>query len=385
VYKAAIEKTVDFILKEWLTPEGGFYSALDADSEGEEGKYYTWTWDEIQEILGEQADLFCAFYQVVPEGNWEGRSILHQQLGEDEFARERQLDRDNFIRELAQCREKLLESRQHRVRPQLDDKILLGWNALMILALCKAYAALGKDHYLSVAQNAIAFINRVFREGTSWFHTYKDGKARIPAFLDDLAYLIQALIQLQEVTGNPGYLEQARDLMELVIAEFGVPEADFFYYTGRSQEDIILRKIEIYDGATPSGNAVMALNMHMLGVFFDRSLWREQSYNMIKTLEITIQKYPSSFGYWAIVMQGLIRGIPEIALVGQNFNQMLKNFLCIFIPLKIIQSSDRSFKDYPLLNGKTASIGTKFYVCKNFACQQPVNQVDDLMKQLMYQ
>lgn len=217
-----------------------------------------------------------------------------------------------------------------------------------------------------------------------WFHTYKNGRARIPAFLDDYAYLIQAYIHLQEITGTGGYLLKARKLLEWVIAHFEEAETGFFFYTHSSQTDVIVRKKEVYDGAVPSGNAVMAHNLYYLSIVFDQPGWAERSETMLRSLGKAVGQYPGSFGVWAMLAQLMTVGMQEIAIVGQQARDFLCPVLERFVPNKILQTEETNFSDFPLLAGKMGAEngGALFYLCKNYACQAPFLTIDGLLAKM---
>ncbi|HEY4155739.1 MAG TPA: thioredoxin domain-containing protein, partial [Puia sp.] len=372
LYRKAIEETMGFITREFLSPEGGFYAALDADSEGEEGRYYVWDKVETDRLLGEQAAAFSAVYDISSGGNWEGKNILR--IRDPARMLPEETDRA--------CRQLLLKVREKRVRPQLDDKILLGWNALMISACCRAFAALGKTEYRELAVRAMQFIEEKFRgKGLYHFHhTYKKGKATVPAFLDDYAYLIDACIQLQEITGNGTYLQKAEELSQLVVRHFSEPETGLFYYTHEEQDDAVLRKKEIYDGATASGNAVMAGNLLYLGIALDHGEWRTRSAGMTKGMEEVLLKYPGSFGVWATLINAFAYGMYEIVLGGDEQQEKQTAFLARFVPNRIFQVTSADQPDFPLLRNKPVSGLSQFFLCRNYACQQPVTEPDELFQ-----
>lgn len=382
-YKRAIRETIAFANRELRHPDGAYYSALDADSEGEEGKFYVWSRAEVDECLGEKSELFCEYYDISARGNWEGKNILNIRHDPEELAARHGMTEPELQDTLAALRDVLLNKRSERVRPGLDDKSILSWNALMLAALLRASAALDDDQYRREALRGLDFILRSFRapEG-GYHHQWKAGQARHPAFLDDYAFLIQALLLAQEQTGRLDYLEEARRLLELVIDGFSDPGSGLFYFTHANQPDVILRKKEIYDGATPSGNSMMALNLYYLGIVFDRQDWVARSQQMAASLAPTVDKYPASFGLWALFIQGLAEGIPEIALVGQNFGNLLREFLLSFTPLKIFQAGTRDNEHLPLLSGKPAGTEARLYLCKNYSCQNPVTEVHALLQQL---
>ncbi|HUB59369.1 MAG TPA: thioredoxin domain-containing protein [Puia sp.] len=380
VYREAIELTLSFVDRELSNGQGGFYSALDADSEGIEGKYYVWDKAGIDLLLGEDSQLFCACYGVTEEGNWEGRNILY---------RAKDLPADpGLASRLEAARARLLESRAGRVRPALDDKILLGWNALMNIAYCKAYAALGKEEYRRRAIANIQFLRTRFKgEGLHYYyHSYKGG-ARIPAFLDDYAFLIAALIELQEITGEGGYLMEARAILEEVIAHFSEEGGDgertgFFYFTHDSQNDLILRKKEIYDGAIPSGNSVMAFNLLYLSMLFDQPAWADRSRQMAQAVLRVVTGYPGSFGIWATLYQALTYTIPEIVITASRPENARKELLSQLIPYRVFQSSSQEDTHFPLLRDKPVREMPQYFLCENHTCQLPVNELATLIRLL---
>lgn len=379
-YAEVIRETLGFVERELQSGEGGFYSALDADSEGVEGKFYVWTQEEIEDVLGEDAPLFCRYYGVTPEGNWEQVNILHVPIPPADFAEQSGMSCEVLEEKMLESRLKLFERRGRRQRPQLDDKIILGWNALMIIAYCKAYAATGEMHFKKVAVDALNFVlSRFAGPGGSYFHTYKE-MAKHPAFLDDYAYLVLALIHAQEITADAAYLVKAKEVTAHLLENFSDDSDNFFFFTGRHQQDVIVRKKEVYDGAVPSGNGIMAINLYYLGIIFDNLEWRERSLRLAVSLQDTVKLYPTSFGIWATLIQAVTFGVPEIALVGENFDGLHREVLNTYIPLKIFQASANSIDDFPLLSGKPHSKEPLLYLCKNYSCQTPVSEMNGLIR-----
>ncbi len=383
LYKKTIVETLTFIERELSASDGGFYSALDADSEGVEGKFYTWSRSEIDEILKDDSPLFCNFFDVSEKGNWERVNILRVLKGAEQFAAENQKEPGDLENILFQCKELLLAVRSRRIRPQLDDKVLLSWNALMNTAYSKAYAATGIEHYRIVAIQNIKFLEEKMKgEDGSWFHTYKNGLAKYPAFLDDYANLVQSYIFLQEVTGNETYLEKAKIITEYVLQNFVEDEKGFFFYTHQQQSDVIIRKREIYDGAIPSGNSTMAANLAYLSMVFDLPEWLEHANKMNDQMRAMVIKYPTSFGIWAMNMQLENMGVYEIALTGKKSANILPSFLHRYIPNKVLQTSVLPQPNYPLLRDKKHEEDVKIYLCKNYSCRQPVTSVEALIELL---
>ncbi len=389
-YAKAIRETIEFVERELLSPEGGFYSALDADSEGEEGKFYIWQKNEISAILGDDAEAFCRRYDVTARGNWEGKNIL------------RIIDPEQVIPEEKEreWKKKLMLARNRRIRPLLDDKILSGWNALMISSLCRAYASLGEESYRVMAIEGMRFLEEKMRgEGIfHFYHSFKEskeskesmevwksgsvGRATIPAFLDDYAYIIDAYIQLQEVTGDSTYLLRARELAEQVIVNFSEEDSGYFYYTRRDQDDVIVRKREVLDSAVPSGNSVMAANLLYLGTVFDLQDWKLRAVRNTAALKEMIIGYPGSFGIWATLLNACTYQQYEIVLAGSPSEEKLQEFLAEVIPNRVFQRSSVSQFNFPLLRNKPILGPAQFFLCRDYTCQQPVREVAELVSLL---
>ena len=379
-YAGVIEETIEFLKRELMHDRGGFYSALDADSEGDEGKFYVWTYHEATEILKKDAQIFCEFFDIRKEGNWEGNNILWRKMSEKSFCSQKNISQKELQSIIRKGKKLLLEKREQRVRPQTDDKILLGWNALLNTAFSKAFAATGNEGFRKLSIDNMDFLLGNFSKNNSdeFFHSWKNDIAKQPAFLDDYAFLIQALIHLQEITGNSDFLDKARGLTQHVIEDFSDNSTDFFFFTNKNQTDIVVRKKEVYDGAQPSGNAIMAENLYRLGLYFDNSDWREKSARMIGSLGNAIVKYPSSFGVWASLLQEVTYGTNEIAIISGDPQNVLKQVLKEYIPHKVIMVGDHKSNSYPLLSGKEKTIGTRLYLCRNYACENPVSTVSEL-------
>lgn len=377
IYESTIRQTISFLINEMTSPEGGFYSAIDADSEGKEGKFYTWSRKEIEDVLGKDAAIFCQVYDIWEDGNWEKTNIIWLPNKLEKIALQHNIALDELKETLAECRAKLLEVRNTRIRPMTDDKILLGWNALTIKALCDAGTLLQENSYIHIAERTMDFLekNMLSSEG-NWMHSWKNNIAKIPAFLDDYGILIQAYIGLQEATGNLTYLHKAVQYAEYVIQHFS-SASTLFFYTAKEQEDIILRKKDIYDGATPSGNSLMAHNLYYLSTMINKPDWAEKAKNMLLSVGGGIVHYPISFGNWDLLLQKIVYGYKEIAIVGDNYKNLLKQTNSMYLPDKLIISSDKESR-FPLLENRYQSDKTLIYLCKNYSCQQPVTTVEDL-------
>ncbi|MCO6478224.1 MAG: thioredoxin domain-containing protein [Phaeodactylibacter sp.] len=384
LYKEAIEETLAFIEREMTSPEGGFYSALDADSEGVEGKFYVWKKEEADEILGDAAPLFNACYGVREGGNWEGVNILNRRQSLAGFAEEQGLSEAEARAALSDARLRLFTERAKRVRPGLDDKILLSWNALMATAYCKAYAALGEPGYREAARRNINFLVEKFRAGPepALLHTYKEGEAQYDAFLEDYALLIEALIELFTIDQDTALLQRAAKYAGHLIEHFLDPDSKLFYFTGAQQQDLILRRKDLYDSAMPSGNSTMVHNLHRLGILLGRSDLAALSVDMLRGVKHSVERYPSSFARWARAI--LYRAYPahEVAIIGQNADGKAGALNAAFVPNMVLMAAVAADEQYPLLAGKGAGGDTNIYVCREYACRQPVKTVEEALEQM---
>jgi uncharacterized protein YyaL (SSP411 family) len=373
-YARTIRETLRFVETELMSPEGGFYSALDADSEGVEGKYYVWTAEEVDETLGAgDSRLFRELYDISAEGNWEQVNI----------PRLKQWPAAALLDQLDVLKNKLAQRRSGRVKPGLDDKILLSWNALMNKAFSRAAEVLGDDHYLEIARRNMDFLLEVLADGSSGrvLHVYKNGVAKVDGFLDDIAYMASALVQLAEVSLEPGYLELSRVFIEEAIAHYSDEEGLFFYFTRDSQQDLLVRKKEVYDGATPSGNGVMANVLLDLSILLERREWGERAAKMADSLSQMALRYPTSFGIWTSLIQQLAFGTLELVIVGEGAKQAARRFLREnFVPNKVFQASETSQETYPLLKDKVITGQPVFYLCREYSCQKPVMALNDFVQ-----
>ncbi len=383
-YLLTLRDTLNFMVRDMMQEDGGFYSALDADSEGVEGKFYTWSGKEFAEVAGTDAEIIAELFDITEEGNWEHTNIPWLKETVRDFAAKKGISFELLAQKKNAVTEKLLTYRNSRISPALDDKCLLGWNALMNSALSNAFAATGDSRWLKYAERNALFMLNHFRDKATgeWYHTFKNGKASYPAFLDDLACLIQALILLSEVSGNRSWLEHAKEITGFVMNEFADDESPLFFYTGKNQSDVIIRKKEWYDGATPSGNAVMADNLRRLGIMTDNRKWRERSEQMVISLHEMTIRYPNSFGLWACLLLEQLAGTMEIVILGRNAEKDSKIVLKTFLPNKVFQFSTFPEMGNPMHAGKTASDETFFYLCRDYSCKKPVKNPAELLQMI---
>ena len=341
-FKVAIEETLAFVEREMLSEEDGFYAALDADSEGEEGKFYVWQKEEVLDAELLDAGLICDFWGVTEKGNWEGKNILNVPIHLEEFLENKNLDGARFEMLLEDAKKKLLTKRSNRIRPGLDDKIILGWNALQCIAYAKAARALDNDQYRERAEKNLDFLLSKLStgNGVEMYHTYKNGAAQYLAFLDDYAFLIQAILEVYELNFDLDLLKKADLICQFVIENFLDPNSNLFYFTATTQDDILLRKKELYDSATPSGNSSMAGVLHKLGILLDNKEYLDLSDKMLVNLKDSTSKYPTSFSRWASNMLMKVQGLKEIAIVGPEAKLKAKEFRSFYLPYFIMMAAE---------------------------------------------
>ena len=381
-YKNAILKTISFLENNLIDDDGGFYAALDADSEGIEGKYYVWQKKEIDEILGVDAGLFNDYFDISENGNWEESNILRILKPIAEFAHLKNIEQNALDQVIKNCIEKLSVERNKRIKPALDDKIILSWNSLALKAIAKAAIVLSDEHLKLIARRNFQFLIKNFlkdEESPALMHTYKNGIRKYPAFLDDYSYFISACIQLYELDYDITYLEKAKKYTFYVTDHFSDEKNVFFYFTNKLQKDVITRKIEIHDGATPSGNSMMAFNLSKLSVIFNIPEWKERSVNMLLEIKSSITKYPQSFAIWASLLQQNVCGLNEIAIVGKGCYELCDIMLLNYIPYKIVMVTNADNQEYALLKGKPLSSDPLIYLCKNYHCLMPFKTNSELL------
>lgn len=370
VYKIVVQETIDFVLRELSDTNGVFFAALDADSEGEEGKFYTWSYQEIQELLpAKLCEPFCQFFQIKEAGNWEHTNIIWTTDSLEEAWRE----------DLVAAKKLLFNHRANRIRPGTDTKILLSWNGLMLIALCKAFAITKDVQLLERAQKNIEWLTIHMQSKHGYlFHSYTNGHPKSMAFLEDYATMIQAFIELHKATANTTYLLQAKHWMEYVQLHFQDEDGVFFYFTSDEQKEGIIRKKDSYDGATPSSNAMICLSLIHLSRLFDKPTWLEQAHKMLASMHSMVIQYPSSFGYWAQSFFQLAYGLTELVGVGENVDKNLEPFLEQFLPHVLplwLGSEDANF---PASIGKKGT-DNQYFICKNNTCSTPYKEIQGIL------
>ena len=385
LYPQIVDETIQFVKRELTSPEGGFYSALDADSEGVEGKFYTFTKHEIQKILGPDADLFCIYYNITDDGNWEEEetNVFFRRESDQQLAEKLGLGESDLVSKINALRNKVLEERSKRVRPGLDYKILTSWNGLMLKGLCEAYRAFNKPGYLELAlQNARFITDNMIAEGCQLIRIYNKksnpGETTF-AFLDDYANIIDAFIALYEVTFDEDWLKKARSLTDQAIQHYYDQQTGIFYFTAADDEQLIARKSEIMDSVIPASNSVMANNLKKLGLLFDNEDYTEISAQLLRNVVGQIAKYGSSYSNWCSLLLNEIFGINEVAIVGDQAEELRIEMEKNYIPNKIMLGGKKG--SLPLLQDKFAAV-TRIYVCKDKTCGLPSENTEAALKQI---
>ena len=382
-YKIIVTETLDFIKRELTSTEGGFYSSLDADSEGEEGKFYVWTRKEIEEALGDKASLIIDYYDVTENGNWEnGHNILFRSINDKKIANKHNLKESELTSRIAEAKKILLKERAKRIRPGLDDKILTSWNALMLKAYVDAYRVFDDDEYLEIAlRNAEFILTKIKSTDNGLYRNYKNGKASINAFLDDYAFTIEAFVSLYQATFDERWLMEAQQLNSYAMAHFYDKNSGMFYYTSDTDPALIARKMEVADNVIPSSNSQMAKNLFVLGQYFYNDDFVEKSKKMLNNVKQDALKSGAYYANWDILMSWFVSKPYEVAIVGIEFAEKRKEFDSHYFP-NVLLSGGKNEGTLALLQNKLVEEKTTIYVCQNKTCQLPVTEVNEAFKQI---
>lgn len=382
-YKKVVFESLEFVERELTDETGAFYSALDADSDGEEGKFYVWKEEELKTILGDDFTVFADYYNVNKKGLWEhGNYILLRDKGDEVIAKKNDLSVKDLHKLLDGARKKLMRERDTRIRPGLDDKSLTSWNALMLKGYVDAYKVFGESQYLETARKSAAFILETQRrdDGGLW-HSYKGGRSTINGYLEDYCFTIEALVAMYEATFERKWLEEAHQLADYTVAHFLDEEQQMFFFTSDLDKALIARKTEVHDNVIPASNSSMARGLYYLGHYYDNEEYLNLSEAMLNNVAEYASKYPSNHGNWLILMQHHTNPFYEIAISGKQALKKNKEFGAHYIPNKLmIGATDDS--DLPLLEFKYVEGDTRIYVCLNKACKLPVGEVEEALTQL---
>jgi uncharacterized protein len=379
LYKTIVSETFDWLQGEMMHPEGGFYSALDADSEGVEGKFYVWKKTEIEEILGNDAKEFIDLFNIKEEGNWEhGNNILMRTQPDDVFLRSHNLTHADWKNKLRVLKDKLLEVRDKRIPPGLDDKIITSWNAMMVCGLLDAYRYIGEKRYLDAALKNMRFLENNLMEGTTFFRSFKNKRSNTKGFLDDYAYVIQACIKLYQATFDEYWVSRATVFTNNVIDNFHDKEDGFFFYTSTDSESLIARKKELFDNVIPASNSVMVQNLFQLGTILDRNDWKQLAESIVTPITHLVVEEPNYMSNWAIAYVEIKKRLTEVVIAGERSADLFQRYH----PFTIWMDANPK-SSLPLTEGKKRiDDKTTIYVCFDKTCLQPVHSEDDAIGQI---
>lgn len=385
-YLSVIDETIHFLQKEMMSSEFAFYAALDADSEGEEGKFYTWEYDEILYLLQEDTDLFVDYYGIKIGGNWEATNILHTTPKKETiFLKNHKLTSTELAKKIAEWKSILLPIREKRIYPGLDDKALASWNALTLRGIIDAYKATLNEGYLALAEKNAEFIVNNLLENGRLHHTYKNGQATLHAHLDDYSATINAFTALYQVTFDEKWIKLADSLANYTVQHFYDAKESLFYYSDTTGEPLIARKKEIFDNVIPSSNSMMAEALHVLHLYTGNKKHEDISTKMIGRIYPLLFKEPSFMANWARIFAYKLNPTAEIIIVGPGAVKAAQNLNVMFLPNVIIAASIQpsKYSTLPILKNRTAIQGKlTYYVCYNQSCQLPVHTLKEALNLL---
>jgi len=394
-FKRVVTETLDFIAREMTHPDGGFYSSLDADSEGEEGKFYVWTRKEIREQLLENSEFFETAYGITANGNWEGKTVLQRALDDSTLAARFLIAPETVTDKLAECHTKLLTARNERIRPGTDDKVLTAWNGLMLATLAEVARCLdsleqGNKYYI-LATRSTEFLLTNLRPDGKLHRSWRNGKVTDEVFLEDYAALILGLIELYQTDFNNRWFASALELADEMIACFSDPEGGFFD-TLIDGETLVFRPKDVQDNATPSGNALACEALLKLSAFTDKGEYRDIAEQALKNIAEATIRYPTAFARWLSAADIALGNVKQVAVLGEaqdkNFADLVQVVRSGYNPNIVVTASvyppEKNapvlLVNRPLVNGRPTA-----YVCEGFVCKQPVTQADELREQLQIQ
>jgi len=386
--RETVEGILDYVLREMTHADGGFYSTQDADSEGHEGKFFVWSMDEIRDVLEENdARVFAGYYNLTEAGNFEGKNIPNVTRSVEAVATALGISELELRASLAESKRKLFELREQRIKPDRDEKILTAWNGLMLASFAEAGVVLNRPDYTNAARRNAEFVLSDLRRDGSLLRTWKDGVAKFNAYLEDYAFLAEALVTLYETTGEFRWLKEALALTDRMISEFWDEDGGGFFFTGKSHENLIVRSKDYFDNATPSGNSVATLVLLRLATLTNNESYRNLAMAVLREVGDQARRYPSGFGYALSAADFLLSTPKEVAIVGKDEGDiapLLVETWRRYLPNKVVAPSFSGeakavvlLENRPLVEGLATA-----YVCENYTCQQPVTDIAALREQL---
>lgn len=378
-FRQVMVETAQWMEREMLDKSGGFYAALDADSEGEEGKFYVWTIEEIEAIAGDDARLIKTYYDVQPKGNWEeGKNVLRKRMSDTEFTKAFGVSLEELSQAIARFKKAALQERSRRIRPGLDSKRIAGWNGLALTGLCRAYQVTGDEQFLKLAKGNAKFLLTLVKKDK--LMRFPDGN--MEGFLEDYAAVIQSFLTCYQTTFEPDYLEAAQAMTDRVLDVFYDEQEGFFYFTGDEAESLIARKKEIFDNVIPSSNSMMARNLFHLGTLLYEDRYTELAKEMTGKMTALIPKEPEYLSNWATAAMEMSSDFAEIVIVGPEYRAFAQKIHRLHLPNKVISAAAEP-TEQPMFEMKSMKNGkTTIFVCYNRTCKLPVTSVEEAVKQL---
>jgi uncharacterized protein YyaL (SSP411 family) len=386
-YKRIAVETLEYVKREMLDASGGFYTAQDADSEGVEGKFFVWTPEETEAVLGERdAQIFNFYYDVSEHGNFEEKNILNVKNSLPEAAEVLKISENELNEILERGRKKLFTEREKRIKPFCDEKVLTAWNGLMLATFSEASAILDNKEYLEIAKRNADFILENLNKNGYLLRTFKDGQAKLNAYLEDYANFTDALVELFQVSGETKYLKEAKRLADLMITEFWDADGGGFFFTGNNHEELLVRSKDYFDNATPSGNSVAADVLLKLSHLVGDEKYERFATTLLRQIAPQIRRYPQAFGRVLSALEFYLNSTKEIVILGEKGNELEREVWREFLPNKVVvlvAETNENTDFIPLLeNRKMIDEKPTAYVCENFTCQKPVTVTSDLGQQL---
>jgi len=380
LYREVVFETIAWLKREMMSPEGSFYSALDADSEGEEGKFYVWNEADLKKALGRKYDFAKSYYGIGPLTEWEGNHILMQASDDVKYAQLNNISASQLEELKSYISEKLMSVRDKRIRPGLDDKSLTAWNAMMIVGLCDAYDAFGDQEFLSSAIGTANWITQkqIGADGILK-HTFKDNESKIDGFLDDYAFTIEAFVRLYEVTFDEVWLTKAKLLSDVAIRYFLEPKSNMFYYTSSSGEQLIARKMEIADNVIPSSNSCLARVLYKLGILLENKTYKSISEQMLANVYDGMEQNGSAYSNWGLLALMMNETYYEVAITGTDCKKKRNELAKAYLPNAILMGGTQS--ELPFLRGKFLD-ETTIFICVENMCKKPTGDVSEALGQM---
>jgi len=383
LYQKVVSETINFLKRELLSPESGFYSALDADSEGQEGKFYVWEKPDLERLIGKDFNLFSAYFNVNSLGFWEHNQYILMRTEENvEFALKHSLSEIELNVKTENWKQILLKEREKRIRPGLDDKILTSWNGLTISGLIRCFTAFGNPEYLELALTNANFLKqKLFASDGRLLHSYKNNQAKIAGFLEDYAFVIEAFVVIFEASGQKQWLDDAQQLTEIAFHDFYDQQKSIFYFTANDQKDLITRTIEIHDNVIPASNSVMAKNLFRLSYLLGKPDYLNIADKILSLVSGNMADYPSGYSNWSQLMLSRTGNHFEVAIIGENAINLLNELQKNYLPQAIFCAGTGE-NNLPLLQNRYVSGKTLIYICQDKSCLLPVETVNEAIEMI---